>query len=720
MDKLVRPSNRPTVLNSFFWALLVSASTAMGPVQAAAMARADVAVIVDTSTSMEEPGMDPERASLLVTKLLADIVPGDLAVIRLLDLEYDKAWLPSHPSGKFMPCSEDPRKSCSMVEQDSNWEADARSRQFGALVRPSRGDADYKQKLERHLVQSQNNSMFNLAFQAAAGFFGQHPEAVPRTVIWLSDGRSDSISSLQQAVSQVQSLGATVEAIVFGAGDVALPQKMGVDTLKVSNPAEIMKAFANAFRRIVQAPYRIDNTVTAEPRFEMKHNVQEAWIVVYGDRSLGAVTLAGPDGEVRADYAADVWPTAGAYKVAYLQQPKAGAWTVKAKGGGAGVAYAVIQRSDLEPVLVSPTQAFAGMDVPLVVEIHAGANGEWVTDPELLKGAVLTATVDDHEIELLDNGSSGDASANDGRFTGMANFPTAGEIPVHLHLKNEIADRGNEATISVVGQFDYTGEPIGIDLGHLGVDSEACRPLIYQANHQGRVIFELKTLQSLPSGHTLAIHLPTGVLTADAGTAPIKPNELIEVCLKTSVMAASSQAEGEPWLALQVAGSQKPEQQLVLNLRWQVQGLSFWERWGWLVWSILAALVVLSIILGFVLPHRFRGSLALVFVPERDELDEQLPQPVKQWRGVSIGFYRNARAFLQPDYRLSGKANGALAGLFAERSGCRVAPGSGVSLFRETLDGDWEPVLTVGCRGRPGDIYRVGSHGPYFRIAVKG
>ena len=110
----------------------------------------------------------------------------------------------------------------------------------------------------------------------------------------------------------------------------------------------------------------------------------------------------------------------------------------------------------------------------------------------------------------------------------------------------------------------------------------------------------------------------------------------------------------------------------------------------------------------------------MTFVPERDELDEQSPQPVKQWQGVGIGFYRNARAYLHPDYRLSGKAHGALAGLYAERGGNRVMPGNGITLFRETMDGDWEIVSVQGGRIRAGDIYRVGDKGPYFRIAVKG
>ena len=703
-----------------FWVLAGLAGIMVTVAQAAESARADVAVIVDTSTSMKEPGMDPERASLLVAKLLADIVPGELAVIRLLDIADDKALLPSSPTGKTGPCTEDPRQTCSEMQPTSNWDADARAQRFGALVRPRRADADYKRQLEGHLEQRINNSFFNLAFQAALGVFDQQPAAVPRTVIWLSDGRSDNVGALQGAVAQTKAGGASIEAIVFGAGDVALPRKMGVDTLKVTNPAEMMNAFANAFRRIVQAPYRIDHQVADAPGFEIKRNVQEAWVVVYGDTSLAAAELEGPGGTSQADYAADAWASAGAYKVAYFQQPAAGSWTVKTQGGGKGVAYAVIQRTDLVPVLVSPAQALAGMEVPLVVEIRGGVNGEAVNDAELLKDAVVTAELEGRKLTLLDHGAAGDAAAQDGRYSGLARFPKAGEIPVRLHLQSAVADRDNAATVSVGGQFNYAGGPLEIDLGALGVNAESCRPLAFQADHQGNVEFELQSLKAPPAGHSLDVRLPAGVLAADNGTASLNPNDLLRVCLKTAARVASSEAGGEPWLVLRVAGSQQPEHQIVIKLRWQVQGLSFWELWGWLVWSVLAALALLFILLGFMLPQRFRGALAVTFVPERDELDEQSPQPVKQWRGVGIGFYRNARAYLHPDFRLSGKAGGALAGLYAEPGGNRVAPGAGVSLFRETLHGDWEPVPPAGNRCRAGDIYRVGSHGPYFRIAVRG
>ena len=592
------------------------------------------------------------------------------------------------------------------MERASDWEADARAKKLGALVRPKRSDAAYKKVLEPHLEQRINNSMFDLAFRAAQGIFDGHKTQtpVPRTVIWLSDGRSEREDGVKQVLAELKADGVVVEAIVFGAGDTHLAHAAGVNVLQVSTPAELMKAFANVFRQVVQAPYRIDNSIAAAPAFAMKRNIQEAWIVVYGDDTLDAVEITGPNATVKADYATDRWRGAGAYKVAYIQHPEAGQWTVRASGGGPGVAYAVIQRSDLMPVLLEPKTALIDAQISLIASVRAGLGGELVTDPELLQGAVIMADIEGQQFTLRDDGAQGDAAADDGRFTALFTFRSAGQIPVRLHLKSALADRFADASVEVGGLFRYTGGPLMIDLGVLGVASEACRPLLLQANQQGEVPFELQALRKPPSGHTLELRLPAGTLLPNKNIVTARSADSMQVCLKTAARVPSSQANGEPWLNLRVAGSDKPEHQVVLHLRWRVEGLSFWQLWGWLILLILALLLILFIVLGFVLPQRFRSTLAVTFVPNREELDEQSPQPVKQWKGVGIGFYRNARAYLHPDYRLSGKSSGALACLSAERGSNRVIPGNGTTLFRETLDGEWETVPAQGYRIRAGDI----------------
>lgn len=681
-------------------------------------ARADVVVIVDTSLSMKEPGMDPERTSLLVAKLFSDIVPGDLAVVRLLDLMADRNLLPSRSTGNTEPCKEDPSRQCEIVEQATDWMAEARKGRLGALVRPGRGDSSYKQSLDGHLAQVGGNSLFGLGFAAAQGIFDQHQgQEVPRAVIWLSDGRDEDPAPLRQAIADMTAAGTAVEAVVFGRGDPSLAREAGLEVRQTASPAQLMKAFAGAFRRIVQAPYEIDSEVAVAPAFEMKPDVREAWIVVYGDDSLGDVSLTGPQGLVRADYARDSQPGAGAYRVAYLENPTAGSWTVQAQGGGPGVAFAVVQRSALAPALLAPQTAVAGAQVPVVAGLSSGS-GALVAEPRVLGETRMSAFVEGRWIDLADKGSNGDAKAGDGRFSAWATFQTVGDAPVRVRAVSPLLDRTVEAVVKVSGSFESAG-PVEVDLGTLQAGSSACRPVRLAGRHQGAVPFELRRLRGLPSGHSLKVRLPGVELQPGDAALPIAPGDAVEVCLQASRQAPSSSAGGEPWLELRVAGTSDAVHAVPVKLRWRMAGLTFWQRWGWLILILLGVLIALFVICGFVLPKRFQPSLAVAFVPDRRELDEQTPEPVTQWKGVGIGFYRNARAFLHASFRLNGNPRGALAGLFAESMGTWVRPGRASSLFRETLDGDWETVGIDGRRARSGDVYRIGDSGPFFRISSR-
>jgi hypothetical protein len=152
---------------------------------------------------------------------------------------------------------------------------------------------------------------------------------------------------------------------------------------------------------------------------------------------------------------------------------------------------------------------------------------------------------------------------------------------------------------------------------------------------------------------------------------------------------------------------------------WEVHGLGFWQRWGWLVLLILAVLAAVFAALGYILPKRFQPTLAIGFGPEREDLDEYPPQSIRNWRGIGVGFYRNARAFLHPDFRLTGRAQGSLAGLYAQGTATWVRGQRGLALYREDAAGDWTQVPTQGEQTRPGEVYRIGDTGPFFRLSAR-
>lgn len=586
------------------WATLTLLGT---PAQSVAIAEPegepDLVVIVDTSTTMRNPGMDRKRASLLLTKLLADLVPGRLAAIRLLDLHADAALLPSKETGLREPCAEDPSELCTVVAADGDWGEKARQGLFGVKERGQRGDPAFKRLLDSHLAQESNNSRFDLSFWAAKGVFDRHAaegfRVSNRTVIWLSDGKDESRGDLPPALDALRSDGVEILSVIFGAGDPSIPERNGLPVDRVSSPADLMRSFAQAFRGILGAPYRIDNPLAGTPEFRMRDRVEEAWVVVYGDKALGEVTVSGPDGDLPADYAADVWPTAGAYRVAHFLDPKPGTWRVRAVGGGPEAAYAVVQRSSLGPVLLEPQSAEVQRRVRLVAGVRAKGSAEVVTDPEVLGGATMRVTVGGVDQILRDDGRDADETAGDGRFSAWHSFQATGTVPLEVRIEGPVVKRSAQAQVDV---------------------------------------------------HEI---------------------------------------------------------------------LSWWQRWGWLVLSVLGLLAALFVALGFILPKRFQRTLSLSFAPELDDVDDTPPLAIYTWRGVGIGFYRDARAFLHGDFRISGRARGALAGLFAEAGGARVRPGKGLSLFRQDLGAAWEEVSLEGERVRAGEVYRIGDQGPFFRIALR-
>lgn len=684
----------------------------------------EVAVIVDTSISMRERGMDPERSSLLVAKLLADIVPGELAVIRLLDLEADSARLPRRETAVSQACSEDPSARCGMVEPTSDWAQDARRGRFGLLARPARGEADYKRQLETQLAQTSHNSLFFLAFRAAQGHFesrvgGARPGA-NRTIVWLSDGRDENVEQLRPAVAELRAAGVDIRAVIFGHGDRRIPEQLGLPVDQARSPAELMRTFAQIFRRLVHAPYRVDGLVARAAELTVRPNVEELWAVFYGDDTLEEVTLSGPGGEVRADYAADRWPGAGAYRVVHLTDPAPGAWRIQARGGGPGLAYALIQRSALTPALLEPETAPAEAPVRLVAGIRAGRAGEPIADPQALEGARLVARIEDRTLELRDDGRDADARAGDGRFCAWYRFERTGTVPVELHLTAPVADRHARAEVKVSGVLRYQGPPVALDLGPIRAPGRVCRPVALEPRalvHQGEVALRAQALRDLPRGHTLSLRVGERDLSPGDGTQPWRPGEPLTLCLELSRAAPDFRALGEPWLRL--AAGEGADREIVLQLRWESIGLGFWARWGWLILTLLALAAALLIALGFILPQRFAPTLAIGFAPDREDLDTYQPQSLRAWRGVGIGFYRDARAYLHPDYRLSGRAQGALAGLFAERLGTRVAPQRGLTLAREDFAGVFAPVPETGEPARLGEVYRIGDAGPFFRLSVR-
>ena len=699
-------------------------SPAALPLAAQDSFQADVVLVVDTSRSMLESGMDAERTSVLVSKLFSDIVPGKLAVLRLMSAAQDKERAGMLQTGEFKLCREDPSMNCSgyTLPPESQQQLLDGTRLIGEKIREQRGSAAFKGSLDEHLEAVANSSYFAYSFATATTILRNNRTAspeTPQTLIWLSDGRAEDWPQAKLILAKLQEEGVGIEAIVFGRGSTDQAAEAGLARRTTSGPAELMSAFADAFRRAVQAPFRADARVAAKPNFEMKPEIDEAWVVIFGDTTLARASVVGPGGEMIADFAADQQPRAGAYRVAYLNKPVAGSWEVRATGGGADVSYAVIERSSLGPVILEPKSVIAGVETALVVGLRASETGADIRPADLGEDVKMEATVEGRTVELRDDGVAPDTTAADGRFAGMIALTQPGQAAVSVRASNSFIDRTASGTIEVSGMFRYTGPPVPLDFGTLKAGEEKCVVLSFNAEHVGAVPLELKALETLPSGHALELRAVGGATRSGGEALRIGPTDEKTLCLVTERRAPSSSGDSKRWIELRMRGLDSPEAGVALELSWQVDGLSFWELWKWWILGALAFLVLAFIIYGFIKPFSFPRELALIYVPELADMEDNLPQPIRSWKGTRKGWYRNAKAYLTPDFRITGNKKGALVVLEAVDRRTVMAKSLSGPLFRDGGDGDWDETPEQGRRVRGGETYRVGDRGPYFQTATR-
>jgi hypothetical protein len=537
-------------------------------------------------------------------------------------------------------------------------------------------------------------------------------------VIWLSDGEVANASARLTAaeLKQLAAMGAEVRAIVFGRGKTEFLERSGLTPSRAAGPAQLVESFTDAFRGIVKAPYKVHAPVATQPQFEMKRWIDEAWIVVYGDTTLGAVSLETPNGKVDANYAQEVWATAGAYKVAHLDSPAPGKYKVNVAGGGPNVTYGVVQRSSVKAYYLGPSEGATGVPIRVVAGLRALPDGPEIPESEFGEKVQMTLHSGGESLTMYDDGSNGDEKAGDGRYSAMLTLREAGDSRVEITAKNSFLNQSATGTIRATGHFRCRRCEEIIDFGAIRAGGSACRDLALDAEREGILPFQIVPLLKLPPGHSFELQAGK----ARSSHLKLEPSDSVRVCLSTGRDAPNFVASGEKWAAFSAEGRTSPGSRVEIRMRWRVEALSFWERWGWLILLLLGLALLTWIAYGYIRPFRFARELAISFAPEYADLDDQTPQPLKQWRDIRIGFYRNAKAYFRPDFRITGKKSGAIALLEAGPNRSAFAfPSGGYQLFRETSDGDWEAVPPAGRRVQNGEVYRVGEGGPHIRVTAR-
>ncbi len=134
------------------------------------------------------------------------------------------------------------------------------------------------------------------------------------------------------------------------------------------------------------------------------------------------------------------------------------------------------------------------------------------------------------------------------------------------------------------------------------------------------------------------------------------------------------------------------------------------RRWPKMLAPVLGLLLAGVVALGFLLPPPFPPRLG-VFLSSEEDLEEGYFHPIPSARR----FLRPARIYVAAG-RLLSRPSGALARLQASSRGVRLKPLHGQTLWRQSLDGEWQPAPSSEHRVHAGIPYRDQSGTVFFEL----
>jgi hypothetical protein len=356
-----------------------------------------------------------------------------------------------------------------------------------------------------------------------------------------------------------------------------------------------------------------------------------------------------------------------------------------------------VESFNIIPHILQPKDATAGVATRVMVDVLR-RDGSRVAPADLPPDLQLEASADATTVPLVRD--------SQGLWAAEITFMSRGSIPLHARAFSKVyLDRTTTQMVEVRGEYEPGGGPYLVDFKTVKAGSPAfCVPVSITRKQEGPVSMSVEPPASFPAGVILELQPPTVEEGRDAN-----------LCLTASADAPSSrEARGA---AARLVAKAYPGKQVPLVVRWDVQGLTWWERWRHLILILVGVIALVAIALGWILPHRWPRGMAIACAPSLAELDLQKPVPITTFSGVGIGFYRDARAYVHSNFRISGKREGAVVEVRAAKRGV-LLESLGGALFRTDGGRGWNEIKGPPRRGAMGEPYRIGEKGPYFRLQM--
>lgn len=191
----------------------------------------------------------------------------------------------------------------------------------------------------------------------------------------------------------------------------------------------------------------------------------------------------------------------------------------------------------------------------------------------------------------------------------------------------------------------------------------------------------------------------------------LSPRE--RLCLEVPACAGEVAPDG---VALRIVpnAAMWADQEARVDLRWQVEGRSWLSCNAWWLTIVGSVLFMVWIVVGFIRPARLPAEVAVCIAGSQRGLRRTAAIPLRECRGSSAGFYRDASVGIHSDGSVNGRVRGALVRLRACRDRSLVLRGNIEMLDRRKRRWVEPNDLASGHLPSPSTAYRAG--GVYFRF----
>jgi len=366
----------------------------------------------------------------------------------------------------------------------------------------------------------------------------------------------------------------------------------------------------------------------------------------------------------------------------------------------------------------TPSRVLAGQAAKLLVDVAPVAPGVPLVDLP----AEINADWGAGSTVLRDDGKGGDATAGDRQFTGSWTPMQVGKKTLTFRAKRGKASQRTSADVEVLGKIKFAA-PRPVKLGEVGSGQTRSGQLdLTDAQVWGT--FKLEVDSKFDSAGT-ALELDTGGGWQLVGKGPLtvtlsKGGQLTwPVRARVGPCPAGLKPSQSPSFLLSTKDPEgKPlshEVPIILTVKKDPWLTCYW----YIPATIISAALLLFIIYGYIWPFSFPGRSGIVISPEEDT-SEGFFYPIRRARGTRRKFYRHATAYICSDYRISGKARGAILRLRAQRQGIYMEPLPGYTVERLNMDDEWEAIPATMQRCRSGVTYRYEPGSLYFEFRSKG